>query len=213
MDPYECLWDARMSQSDPNLNCVPFFTEDGHSECGSEDRGASWIWKDLQKWYNFVSNLLMACFHFLLECGSHCFLCVISNQHGLTMPMHVLYSTPELELWKLTSQGTVLSSYTTGKWPTSFLSWLHYNCLISSPGQGRGPDGGCWWMVGIQLFVTTKITSLMDSDRSICQLLSLGSFFSKKVSHACKTWGALALFVSLSFSLTHTQTPTRTCLF
>lgn len=95
--------------------------------------------------------------------------CVISNQHGLTMPMHALSSTQELELWKLTSQGTVLSFTQQVKWMI-LLSRLHYNCLILSPGQEKGPDGGCWWMVGIQLFVTTKITSLMDSDRSIRQL-------------------------------------------
>lgn len=50
-----------------------------------------------------------------LEIVPHWFLCVIPNQHGLTMPMHALFSMQELELWKLTSQGMVLFLHTTWK--------------------------------------------------------------------------------------------------
>lgn len=61
-----------------------------------------------------------------LEIAPHWFLCVIPNQHGLTMPMHALFSMQELELWKLTSQGTVLSFCTQHeKWTILLLSWLH----------------------------------------------------------------------------------------
>lgn len=148
--------------------CVCSSTEDGHPECGPEDRGAGWIWKDLQKWYCHVSHVLMACVQFLLEQGcpdpvltghnpagssvlpgrnhlgsrlnrhpswavalkewvrppllSRSVLidfCVLPNQHGLTMPMHALFSMQEPELWKLTSQGTLLLLHTT--WETNHI--------------------------------------------------------------------------------------------
>lgn len=50
-----------------------------------------------------------------LEIDPHWLLCVIPNQHGLTMPMHAQFSMQELELWKLTSQGMVLFLRTTWK--------------------------------------------------------------------------------------------------
>lgn len=101
-----------LALSDLNLNdlymhCVS--TEDGGSQCGSEDWRAGRVWEDLQKRYCPLYARLFACVVSLVEwVCPHCSLCVISNQHGLTMPMHALYSMQELGPWKQTSQGTVL---------------------------------------------------------------------------------------------------------
>lgn len=64
-------------------------------------------------------------------------------------------------------------------------------------------------MVGIQLFVTTKITSLMDSDRSYVNsphtsMLSLGSFFLKELAMHADVRGSCSICQSLSLSHTHT---------